>query len=62
MFTSSLDSRERAQDQSLFTHLYFMPFCLLYSSLPVSKIIRIVQLNDPVRGQNQAEQEEGEEV
>uniref|UniRef100_H3D3W7 Structural maintenance of chromosomes protein 6 n=1 Tax=Tetraodon nigroviridis TaxID=99883 RepID=H3D3W7_TETNG len=32
------------------------------SSLPVSKIIRIVQLNDPVRGQNQTDQDEGEEL
>lgn len=37
-------------------------FSLLHSSLPVSKIIRIVQLNDPVRGQNQTDQDEGEEL
>lgn len=62
MFLSSLDSRERAQDRSSFTQLYFMSFFLPHSSLPVSKIIRIVQLNDPVRGQNQTEQDEGEEL
>lgn len=62
MFLSSLDSRERVQDQSSFTQLYFMSFLPPHSSLKVNKMIHIVQLNDPVRGQNQTEQDEGEEL
>lgn len=61
MFLNNLDSRERAKDHLLHSLILSCLFCLPHSSLPVSKIIRIVQLKDPVRGQNQTEQDKEEE-
>lgn len=55
MILTGLNSREKCTSSVFYLFVPPTP-----SSLPECRRIHIVQLNDPVRGQTQTEQEEGE--
>lgn len=55
MILTGLDSRERCTSSVIFYTAFYL-FCPT-SNLPECRRIHIVQLNDPVRGQTQMEQD-----
>lgn len=57
MILTGLDSRERCTSSVIFCTAFYLFFVPPPSSLPECRRIHIVQLNDPVRGQTQMEQE-----
>lgn len=56
MILTGLDSRERCTSSVIFCTAFYL-FLPPPSSLPECRRIHIVQLNDPVHGQTQMEQE-----